>query len=289
MSEPIIVSRGLGGKQSQRLTGIGELKSPATENPAPAGALSLTAVAGLIDSKAPGNTYIVPSATNLIDSRALTAHTHFIADIKSLQDVLDNKAPLVHGHAASSITYAPAGITTTATDIQAALLEIEWAVENKVVSTQYASPEIYGAVKIGSGILVDNGVISVSTNYAAVLHSHTAADITDFTSAVIAAAPPTTDASLLTTGTISAARLGSGTANSSTFLRGDGVWAVVQSARRFAGTGGVSYLGRAPLNAAETAEIWQIKKTVIAADGSVTSSLTATNVSWLDRETATYS
>jgi hypothetical protein len=38
-------------------------------------------------------------------------------------------------------------------------------------------------------------------------HTHTASQITDFSSAVAAAAPPTTDASLLTTGTLAAARL----------------------------------------------------------------------------------
>ena len=38
-------------------------------------------------------------------------------------------------------------------------------------------------------------------------HTHTASSITDFASAVAAAAPPTTDASLLTSGTLSASRL----------------------------------------------------------------------------------
>jgi hypothetical protein len=38
-------------------------------------------------------------------------------------------------------------------------------------------------------------------------HTHTASQIADFSSAVAAAAPPTTDASLLTSGTLSASRL----------------------------------------------------------------------------------
>ena len=46
---------------------------------------------------------------------------------------------------------------------------------------------------------------------AASSHTHTASAITDFTAAVVAAAPPTTDASLLTTGTLSASRLPSTT------------------------------------------------------------------------------
>ena len=46
-----------------------------------------------------------------------------------------------------------------------------------------------------------------SGSYAAANHTHNASAITDFTAAVVAAAPPTTDASLLTSGTLAAARL----------------------------------------------------------------------------------
>lgn len=46
-------------------------------------------------------------------------------------------------------------------------------------------------------------------------HQHVAADITDFTSAVIAAAPPTTNASLLTSGTLPDARLSANIARTS--------------------------------------------------------------------------
>jgi hypothetical protein len=46
-----------------------------------------------------------------------------------------------------------------------------------------------------------------SGNYAPVSHAHTASDISDFASAVSGYAPPTTDASLLTSGTLSDSRL----------------------------------------------------------------------------------
>jgi hypothetical protein len=45
------------------------------------------------------------------------------------------------------------------------------------------------------------------STFAPSSHTHTASQITDFSSAVAAAAPPTTDASLLTSGTLSASRL----------------------------------------------------------------------------------
>jgi len=47
----------------------------------------------------------------------------------------------------------------------------------------------------------------LSDSRTPVSHTHTASQITDFSSAVAAAAPPTTDASLLTSGTLSASRL----------------------------------------------------------------------------------
>lgn len=61
-------------------------------------------------------------------------------------------------------------------------------------------------------------------SYAALVHGHSSSEITDFVTAVAAAAPTTTNASLLTSGTVATARLGSGSATSDTYLRGDGTW-----------------------------------------------------------------
>ena len=61
-------------------------------------------------------------------------------------------------------------------------------------------------------------------SYAALVHGHSSSEISDFASAVVAVSPATTDASLLTSGTVAPARLGSGVANTASFLRGDGVW-----------------------------------------------------------------
>jgi hypothetical protein len=51
----------------------------------------------------------------------------------------------------------------------------------------------------------------------------------------------------------------------------------------------VSYLGLAPAGSATSASAWRIKRTAIAAGGTVSSSVTATNVAWNDRLTASYS
>jgi hypothetical protein len=52
-----------------------------------------------------------------------------------------------------------------------------------------ATGSVLGGVKIGSGITITDGVISVSTSYAAASHTHEASSITDFSAAVAAASP----------------------------------------------------------------------------------------------------
>ena len=50
-----------------------------------------------------------------------------------------------------------------------------------------ATASVLGGVKIGSGVTITDGVISVSTDYAATSHTHTASAITDFSTAALAA------------------------------------------------------------------------------------------------------
>ncbi len=59
------------------------------------------------------------------------------------------------------------------------------------------------------------GITDKPSTFAPSTHAHVAADISDFTSAVVAAAPPTTDASLLTSGTLPDARLSANIARTS--------------------------------------------------------------------------
>ena len=65
-----------------------------------------------------------------------------------------------------------------------------------------ATGSVLGGVKIGSGVSILDGVISVSTSYAAVSHTHTASAITDFSTAALAAVTWTTITGKPTFGTL---------------------------------------------------------------------------------------
>jgi hypothetical protein len=85
--------------------------------------------------------------------------------------------------------------------------------DKPTIPTEYTLPtatnSVLGGVKIGTGVTITDGVISVSTAYAAASHTHDASDINS--------------------GTIATARLGSGSATSTTFLAGDQTWKTVTS------------------------------------------------------------
>lgn len=90
-------------------------------------------------------------------------------------------------------------------------------------TTRYNSlPYVTGAVALAdvSGLQAALDGKQPVGSYAALVHSHVAASITDFAAAVIAAAPPTTDASLLTSGVLAIARIPTGS-TSSTVCVGD--------------------------------------------------------------------
>jgi len=59
--------------------------------------------------------------------------------------------------------------------------------------------------------------------------------------------------------------------------------------RRFAWASPYSYSGRAVTGSATSASVWTIKRSQISASGSVTATLTATNVAWDAFASATYS
>lgn len=59
--------------------------------------------------------------------------------------------------------------------------------------------------------------------------------------------------------------------------------------RKFDMVSNVSYTGQAPLGTATNSSLWLIKKTTINTDGTVASTVTASNVAWDNRYSVTYS
>lgn len=103
----------------------------------------------------------------LSDNRNPNPHTHTISDITALQNALDSKQPT--GSYASSVH------SHVVSDVQG----LQTALDNK----------------------------QAAGSYAASSHTHTSSQITDFAAAVSSVAPPTTNANLLTAGTLSDDRL----------------------------------------------------------------------------------
>jgi hypothetical protein len=132
--------------------------------------------------------HAISDVTNLqpsLDGKAASSHTHSIANVTSLQATLDGKAASAHSHAISDTT------------------GLQGALDGKSAT--------------GHGHAISD-VTSLQTTLdgkAASSHAHSIANVTGLQAAL--------DGKQATP--IANADLGSGTANSSTFLRGDRTWA----------------------------------------------------------------
>jgi len=123
--------------------------------------------AGTLSDDRLSNNIVRTSDSRLSDARTPLNHSHSVSDVTNLQSSLDSKQ--------ASGNYALSNHQHIITDVSG----LQSALSNK----------------------------QASGNYATSIHSHLASDITDFASAVITYAPPTVDASLLTTGVLSDSRL----------------------------------------------------------------------------------
>lgn len=134
--------------------------------------------------------------SRLSDSRTPTAHTHPQSDVTNLVTDLAGKAASVHTHAAGDVTSGTFAIGLIPTGTTSS------------------------TVCIGN----DGRLNDARTPLA---HTHPQSDVTNLVTDLAgkAAAVHTHDAADITSGTVATARLGSGTANSTTFLRGDQTWA----------------------------------------------------------------
>lgn len=143
-----------------------------------------------------GTTTQVP-AQSIADLRAIP--TSFpISSVTLLQATLDSKAALVHTHAIESVT-----LLQTTLDGKAALVHTH-AIDSVVLLQTTLD---------GKATVVHTHLVSSTTGLAASLDAKASNDHQH-------------NASAVSSGTLATARLGSGTADATTFLRGDSTWQV---------------------------------------------------------------
>lgn len=166
----------------------------------------ITDVSGLqaaLDDKAPlVHTHVVSDVANLqtlLDGKANLTHSHAISDVTGLQAALDSKAPIIHVHSPADIIGGSVGqvIVSDGTAGTWSTLSVEGAIPAGTVQQYYRGDKTWATLdKAAVGLdQVDNTSdlakpISTATQAAldlkaAVGHTHTAAEITDFSSAVI--------------------------------------------------------------------------------------------------------
>jgi hypothetical protein len=124
-------------------------------------------LSGVVSESILPTSVVYSDDSRLSDNRNPNPHTHTISDITALQNALDSKQPT--GSYASSVH------SHVVSDVQG----LQTALDNK----------------------------QAAGSYAASSHTHTSSQITDFAASVSSVAPPTTNANLLTAGTLSDDRL----------------------------------------------------------------------------------
>lgn len=187
------------------------------------------------------HTHAIADTTNLqatLDNKANTSHTNAIADVTNLQTSLDAKAAASHTHALTDLSNVN---VAGATDGQALVLQ----------GSQWGAATISAG---GGGGVTDHGALTglgdddhpqylnntrgdaryytqaqVDTSLSSkanTSHTHAITDVTNLQTTLSgkAATAHTHAAGDITSGTIATARLGSGTADTNTYLRGDGSW-----------------------------------------------------------------
>jgi hypothetical protein len=159
-----------------------------------------------------------------------------------------------HTHAANAITSGTLATARLASGTASSSTYLRGDQTWSAISTytlQAATTSTLGGVIVGTGLGVSSGTASVTYGTT----SGTSCQGND--SRLSDARSPTSHthaASEIASGTIATARLGSGTASASTFLRGDGAWAAAGSTSASDLTSGTLSDARLSANAREAAE-----------------------------------
>ena len=182
----------------------------------------------IVPGKIPGNSYlqIGELAINLTDARIFSKHT--LGDIVTLSDYnLSNSAYINAGNAfiqantaliTAQSAYGQANTATTNAATALSTAQSAYGQANTALSTAQSAYGQANTATTNSGNAF-NQANTATTNAATALSTAQSAYGQANTANINAA-----NASFLSTGTVQTARLGSGTANASTYLAGDNSW-----------------------------------------------------------------